>query len=448
MSNSKGKPNEHSLTKVKEELMPLDWDEFEGYFADDDGTENLDIEIPDKLIPVFAPPRGSVRYRGAYGGRGSAKSASFALMAAIWAATWNIRVLCAREFQASIKESFYAEVKLAIERVPWLAARYDIGEKYIRCLTTGSEFLFAGLRHNIQSVKSMSKIDLCIVEESEDVPLHSWVDLIPTIREPDSEIWLIWNPKKADSYVAKRFYHNQLENAVMAELNWRDNPWFPKVLEDERRTDEANMERALYEWIWEGKLLQNSKAQILADKLVVKEVTPQPHWHGPYHGLDFGFSQDPTAAVRCWVYDSVLYVEREATAVGLDIDETAAFILNRIPEFDLEVIRADNSRPESISYLKKRDLQGLRPNLPRITACKKGAGSVEDGVMFLRSFRSIQVDPSCTRTIRECSLYSYKTDRLSGDVLSDIIDKNNDCIDAIRYAVEPLIKTGKSAGSL
>ena len=90
------------------------------------------ISLPAKLVPVFAQPRGAVQYRGAHGGRGSAKSFTFAKMAAIWGYAEPLRVLATREFQASIKESFHAELKAAIASEPWLEAHYDIGFDYLR----------------------------------------------------------------------------------------------------------------------------------------------------------------------------------------------------------------------------------------------------------------------------------------------------------------------------
>lgn len=147
----------------------------------------VDVKLPPKLVPVFAPPRGELRYRGAYGGRGSAKSFSFAKMAAIYGYMEPLRILCTRDIQDSIKESFHAELKNAIASEPWLAAAYDVGVDYLRG-HNGTEFIFKGLRHNISSIKSTAQIDLCIVEEAEDVPQYSWDDLEPTIRTPKSEI--------------------------------------------------------------------------------------------------------------------------------------------------------------------------------------------------------------------------------------------------------------------
>lgn len=394
------------------------------------------IELPPKLIPVFTPPRGALRYRGARGGRGSGKSFSFALMAAIWGYAEPLRILATRELQISIKESFHAEVKNAIESLPWLAAHYEIGESYVRG-RNGTEFLFRGLRHNIGAIKSMAQIDLCVVEEAEDVPESSWRDLLPTIRAPKSEIWVIWNPRLDGSPVDQRFVKQTPPGSCIVEMNHEDNPWFPAVLDAQRQHDRVTMDASLYAHIWEGAYLTNSQAQVLAGKVKVQEFEPAKDWDGPYCGADWGFAQDPTTAVKCWVHGRRLYVEHEAYQVGLEIDQTAELLKAMIPGIERYTVRADSARPETISYLK-------RHGLPRVEGVKKWPGSVEDGIAHLRSYDEIVVHPRCKETIQETRLYSYKVDRLSGDILPDIVDANNHCIDAIRYAIAPLIKAPRS----
>lgn len=391
------------------------------------------IQLPPKLVPVFTKPRGSIRYRCAYGGRGSGKSFSFALMAAVWGYSEKLRILCTRELQVSIKESFHAELKNAIQSQPWLAAGYDVGIDYIRG-KNGTEFVFRGLRHNMSGIKSMAQIDLCIVEEAEDVPEHSWVDLEPTIRAPNSEIWCVWNPKRERSPVDMRFRVNRPDNAAIVEMNYSDNPWFPEVLNEARKRDRQIMDGSTYAHVWEGDYLKNSDAQVLNGKWRVAEFTPNAkRWGGPYYGLDFGFANDPTAALVAWVNDNVLYIEYEAGRTGLELDDTGSYMTQRIPGIDKHVVRADNARPESISYLR-------RHGIPRITGVRKWAGSVEDGIQHLRSYKEIIIHPRCKETIREATLYSYKVDKHTGDILPMVVDDNNHYMDALRYAVDPMVK--------
>jgi phage terminase large subunit len=394
------------------------------------------IELPPKLVPLFEKKRGTVRYRCAKGGRGSGKSFTFALMAAVWGYAEPLRILCTRDLQVSIKESFHAEVKNAIESLPWLAAHYEVGESFIRG-KNGTEFLFRGLRHNISSIKSLAQIDLCIVEEAEDVPEASWRDLLPTIRAPKSEVWCVWNPRLDGSPVDKRFVKEPPPDAMVVTMNYMDNPWFPDVLDEQRKHDQRTMDQSTYAHIWEGAYLQNSDAQVLAGKVRVEEFTPSADWDGPYHGADWGFAQDPTTAVKCWVHGRRLYVEHEAYKVGLEIDQTADYLKSKVPGIEAYTVRGDSARPETISYLK-------RHGIPKCEGVKKWAGSVEDGIAHLRGYEAIVIHPRCTQAIRESRLYSYKVDRLTKDILPDIVDAENHVIDAIRYAIAPLIKQPKS----
>lgn len=394
------------------------------------------IKLPKKLLPVFAPARGHLRYRGAYGGRGSGKSFNFAKMAAIFGCVEKLRILCTREFQVSIKESFHAELKNAIASEPWLAAAYDVGIDYIRG-HNGTEFIFRGLRHNMGSIKSMAQIDICIVEEAEDVPEASWIDLEPTIRAPGSEIWVVWNPRTNGSPVDKRFIKATPPRSRIVEMNYWDNPFFPQELEELRLQQLRTFDDSTYAHIWEGKYLSRTDAQIFAGKYRVAEFEPHPKtWDGAYYGLDFGFSQDPTAGVKAWIHERKLYIEYEAGRTGLELDDTAEYLIKRIPGIDTNVVRCDNARPESISYIK-------RSGIPRAKPCEKGKGSVEDGIAFIKSFDEVIIHPRCKDTIDEFRLYSYKVDRNSGEVLDTIVDNHNHYIDALRYALEPVMKRNR-----
>lgn len=342
-------------------------------------------------------------------------------------------ILCAREFMNSLEDSSMEEVKQAIAAVPWLASAFDVGQRYIRTKDDHVHFVFAGLRHNLDSIKSKARILLAWVDEAENVSEVAWRKLLPTVREADSEVWVTWNPEREDSPTNQRFRINPPDSTNSAELNYHDNPWFPDVLEDLRRSDQSRLDLATYAHIWDGAYLQNSAAQVLADRVAVREFEPGVDWGGPYFGLDYGFAQDPTAGIKCWVHDDCLWVEHDAAQIGLDLDATPEYLMRRLPDIERHTCRADSARPESTSHIN-------RHGLPRVVSVKKWAGSVEDGVSHLRSYREIVIHPRCNATRNETRLYSYKTDRLSGDILPDIIDAHNHCIDALRYALEPLIR--------
>jgi phage terminase large subunit len=401
----------------------------------------LSFSVPKKIAQVFAKPS---RYKCFHGGRGSGKSFSVMGMAAVYGAKEKLRILFTREYQNSLKDSVFSEVKNAIQSDELLNSCYEIGVNYIKG-KNGTEFLFAGLHNNIESIKSMSQIDICVVEEAETVSEESWKLLIPTIRRegqsnllPQSELWVLWNPKNVDSPVHKRFILNPPKNARIAQVNFRDNPWFPKVLEEER-LDHYERDQDTYYNVWEGEILVRTEAQIFYKKWEVEDFKESDFikngvalYDGPYYGTDFGFSNDPNAFIRCFIYDDNLYITHEAGGKKIDLDDMVDGVYSKIPDYDRFKIRADCARPETISYLKK---QGLN-----IEAAKKWSGSVEDGIAYIRKFRKIIVHSSCAQTALELKNYSYKVDRLSGDILRTILDADNHYIDALRYALDPMIQ--------
>lgn len=211
------------------------------------------IELPPKLVPVFS---GAADFRGAFGGRGSGKTRSFATMAAvrgmIWAASGREGlIVCGREFMNSLDESSFAEVKAAINEREWLSDAYEIGKNYIRTRDQRVTFDFIGLRHNIQSVKSKAKILLLWVDEAEPVSELAWQTAIPTVREDGAEIWVNWNPGRRKSATHKRFREKPPPGSKIVELNWRDNPFFPDIL-NRRRIEDFEDRPDSYEHIWEG----------------------------------------------------------------------------------------------------------------------------------------------------------------------------------------------------
>lgn len=211
------------------------------------------VKIPSKLIPVFA---GEADVRGAYGGRGSAKTRSFALMTAVRAYMWAAEgregiILCGRQYMNTLDESSLEEVKAAIRSEEWLNEVFDIGEKYVRTKDGRVHYKFTGLDRNVGSVKSKSRILLCWVDEAEAVNDTAWTILIPTIREEDSELWVTWNPERDGSATDIRFRKTKDPRYKVVELNWRDNPRFPAKLERDRQRDLKDRPDE-YGHIWEG----------------------------------------------------------------------------------------------------------------------------------------------------------------------------------------------------
>lgn len=376
-----------------------------------------------------------VRYRVVYGGRAGSKSWEFARRLIKIASQRPVRVLCTREIQKSINDSVHRVLRDQISLMG-LDGNYDSGENHLRS-HIGSNFIYRGLRHNAQEIKSLEGIDICWIEEGNKTSRDSWEILYPTIRKSGSEIWVSFNPDDKKDPLYDLFVNNPPDNAIVKKIGYEDNPWFT----DESRADMEHCKRTDYDaylHIWEGHCKKHSDAQIFLGKYIVDSFEPdEEEWDGPFFGADWGFSVDPTTLIKCWVHDSKLYIEYEE--YGLQIENN--HIVNRfdnVPGARTSVIRADNSRPETISHVKN---DGYK----KIKACKKWKGSVEDGIQHIRSYDQVVIHPRCKNTIDEFNYYSYKVDKVTGDILNDIVDRHNHCVDAIRYALEPLITKKKAA---
>ena len=217
----------------------------------------IQIAIPPKLKPLFIGPAD---VRGAYGGRGSAKTRTFAKMTAVRGMMFGLSgtsgvIVCGRQYMNSLDDSSLEEVKRAIEEEPPLAAYYDVGEKYIKSRDGRISYAFVGLDRSIESVKSKGRILLCWVDEAEPVTAEAWSILIPTLREEgedwNAELWVTWNPKRKTAAVESRFRHANDNLIRVVEMNWRDNPKFPAKLERERQRD-LQERPDQYSHIWEG----------------------------------------------------------------------------------------------------------------------------------------------------------------------------------------------------
>ena len=214
------------------------------------------IELPKKMAELFS---GEARYRVAKGGRGSGKTRSLAIMSAVYGYKFGMsgrqgQILCAREHLNSLSESSFNEIKSSIKSVPWLDDYYECGDRFIKSKDGRISFVFAGLRRNLDSIKSMSRVLLCWIDEAANVSNDAFVKLIPTIRESESELWISYNPERKDAEVEQRFINIIDSQTKVATINYYDNPFFPKILDDERLRDREHRPE-LYEHIWEGGFL-------------------------------------------------------------------------------------------------------------------------------------------------------------------------------------------------
>lgn len=385
----------------------------------------LDIPTARAFVPLLGPSR----YKGAHGGRGSGKSHFFAEMlveACIMRS--GIRAACVREVQKSLKHSVKLLVEDKIKRLG--VGGFEVLDAEIRT-PGGGVIIFQGMQnHTADSIKSLEGFDIAWVEEAQSLSQRSLDLLRPTIRKPGSELWFSWNPNKpSDPVDALLRGDDPPGEAVVVEANWADNPWMPgelkaDALDDQRRDPDK------YAHVWGGHYSLNSEARVFRNWKIEEFATPGDAVHR--FGADWGFSIDPTVLVRCHVDGRKLYVDQEVSQVGCEIDRTPA-LFDKIPGSRLWNIRGDSSRPETVSFMRRAGF--------KITSAIKGARSIEEGVEFLRSF-DIVVHPRCTKVAEELTLYAYKVDEHTGEIMPLLDDKNNHTIDALRYALEELRRSG------
>ena len=388
------------------------------------------LQVPPAYGFLFRPKR----YKCAFGGRGSAKSWSFARALIALAYTRKLRILCVREFQSSIADSvmrLLADQITDLGLAPW----FDVQQKSIVCRLTGSEFLFKGLRHNVQEIKSTEAVDICWCEEAQSISADSWQVLIPTIRKDGSEIWVSFNPFEVGDPTYVRFVLTANPDAIVVKTGWEDNPAFPSVLDKERRYMLATDPEA-YEWVWGGHPRTISDAIIFKGRVSV-ETFETPEDARFFHGVDWGFSVDPTALTRSYINDNTLFVDAEAYGHGVEFEELPG-LFDQVPTSRDWPIFADNSRPETISFMRRQGF-GISP-------ADKWPGCVEDGIAHLKGFKKIVVHERCSHTAQEFRLYSYKQDAKTKDVLPVIVSKHDHAIDSLRYGLNGYIQSRGGAG--
>jgi phage terminase large subunit len=388
------------------------------------------IEFSEPFQDLFRP----ARYKIYYGGRGGCKSWSVARALILIAHTSKKRIGCFRELQNSIKDSVHKLLVDQIEKVgllPW----FRITKDSITSRVTGSEFIFKGLRLNATEIKSTEGIDIAWVEEAQLVSETSWEILIPTIRNEGSEIWITFNPINEEDATYQRFVIKAAPDWVVHKVNWDTNPWFPQVLELERLHMLATDPEA-YEHVWGGGCRTVSEAVIFRNKYVIDTFAPDYSIERFHYGLDFGFSGDPMCVSRSYITGKPpveeLWIEYACFAYGIEIDEYPAFINNSVPDAKRWPIKADNARPESISYIKR---QGFN-----CSAAEKWQGCVEDRIAHLKAYKIIHIHQRNKQMQQEARLYSYKVDKITGEVLPIVVDRHNHGWDSVGYSLDGYIQ--------
>ena len=382
----------------------------------------LQLKTPEWALPLLDPSR----YKGAWGGRGSGKSHMFAeMMLEEHIMNQAQSSVCVREIQKSLNQSVKRLLEMKIQEMN-AGAYFEVQDAVIKSKKADGRIIFQGMQnHTADSIKSLEGYDRAWVEEAQSLSQTSLDLLRPTIRKPGSELWFTWNPRQASDPVDLLLRGpTPPKDANVIKVNYADNPWFPSVLKDEMEYDKRR-DPDKYQHVWRGEYLQNSESRVFRNWRIEDFDAPPDAIHRL--GADWGFSVDPTTLVRCHIIGRTLYIDFEAYMVGCEIVNTPELFM-QVPEAEKWPIVADSARPETISHMR-------RNGFPKIMTAVKGPKSVEEGIEFLKNY-TIVVHPRCTHTIDELTLYSYKTDPLTGKILPVLEDKKNHVIDALRYACE------------
>lgn len=380
------------------------------------------LQIP--TARVFAPLLVPARYKGAHGGRSSAKSHFFAGAVVEESLAEKTDIVCVREVQKSLAQSVKKLIEIKINTME-LGSRFNVLNTHIES-DLGGRIDFQGMQnHTAETIKSLEGYRIAYVEEAQTLSQNSLDMLRPTIRAERSELWFSWNPRQpSDPVDALLRGDSPPPDSVVVRANYNDNPWLPDVMRQELEYDQRR-DPDKFAHIWMGEYQRNSEARVFKNWKIEEFERPA----GTIHrlGADWGFSVDPSVLIRCDIDGNRLYVDHEAYMVGCEIVNLPD-LFDRVPESRKWFITADSARPETISHMRNN-------GFPKINAAIKGPKSLDEGVEFLKSF-DIIVHPRCTHTIDELTLYSYKIDPLTNQILPVLDDKKNHVIDALRYACE------------
>ena len=378
------------------------------------------IEIPPEFKRLFD---SDWREAAVYGGRYSLKSHTVARVLLIKARMNKTRVACFREFQNSISESSYQLLKDLI-------AQYDLKEfevtnNSIISTINGSDFLFKGLWGNEQSIKSIEGIDLAWVEEAQTVSKESLEILTPTVRKPGSQIIYTYNRFLEDDAVHQRLVIEGRPNTLIINVNYDIAEKYGLLADVIRQEikDDKEKRPSLYKHKWLGEP-NSQERRIYTDWQIIEELPFEAKLIR--RGLDFGYTNDPTALISIYKYNGSYIWNEEIYQKGLSNKQIADFISNL--EESNTLIIADCAEPKSIDELRSYGLNVLPAH--------KGKDSVRQGIQFVQDQR-ISLTKKSQNTIKEYRNYLWMTDK-NGKILNIPEDVFNHSMDGGRYAMESL----------
>lgn len=367
----------------------------------------------------------SARHKALFGGRGSGKSWAVATYLVIIAARERRRIICARQFQNSIRDSSKELIERRIRDLG-MSNQFTVTDRYIFHNTTKSQFIFIGLERNVESIRSLEGADSVWIEEARTISAKSMEVLLPTVRKKSSELIWTWNPEQPEDPVDAYFRAGTPpERSIVTRVDYNDNPFFtetemPQEMEILRR---GNLPR--FKHVWEGEYDVRYESKVFPTAKTGRIDVP-PNTPARY-GMDLGFGSDPSFVVKLYIVEAQrsIYICDEAS--GRVSMERLPSLVRGVVNADDDPVRCDSSQPGTIEYLQSRGLN--------IMPAKKGPGSVKSGINYLQGYQ-IYIDPGCAAMKEEARLYSWMTDRLTGKILSTPVDAYNHGWDACRYAVE------------
>lgn len=377
------------------------------------------IKIPKEFKRLFDK---DWREAAVYGGRFSLKSHTVARLLLIRARQEKTRVACFREFQSSIAESSHQLLKDLINQ--YELTDFTVTDNSIINKINGSDFLFKGLWHNEQGIKSIEGIDIAWVEEAQTVSQSSLEVLTPTVRKPGSQIIYTYNRLLEDDPVHTRLVIEGRPNTLVININYdiaEKYGWLPDNIKLEIEDDKARRP-SLYKHKWLGE--PNSLERLIyRDWGIVDEIPLHARLERGY--LDYGYTNDPTAMGEIWVCDGAYYVDEVAYAKGLSNKQIADIILNRPHRVPWV---ADSAEPKSNDELR---LHGVV-----VIDAKKGKDSVNNGIQSVQSQR-IFVTRRSVNIIKERSNYMWEEDK-DGRIVNIPSPVFNHHMDGIRYGISSL----------
>lgn len=412
----------------------------------DKPTPGFKLTVGEKYLPLFDLTAPRFENYAFYGGRGSAKSTNAAIAIVLWAAQGYERIVCARQYQNSIKESVKSDIEAAIKLLG-LEDDFKITEYDIIHKKTRSKFFFVGLELHPESIKSISGITVLWVEEAQTISARSLEILEPTVRSGRARCIWTWNPRYAKDPVDSLFRGNDKDtrdrlkktgavfspplNSYICYVGVEDNPFFYLTRLPGLKDRALANNSPRYKHVWLGAYDDAAEGRIFTNVRIGRVAVPE--LCAPRYGLDHGFGSDPFFCVKVYIIEDarVIYIAREATGHGVALRNLPAQILTVVNDKG-DYIKADSSQPIVNDHLNSNGFN--------VDGATKGPGSVKAGITWLQSY-AIVIDPECVAMQEEAELYVWQTDKVTKKSLNVPVDAFNHGWDAVRYACEDHILT-------